>query len=111
MHVMLKKCEWSSEPHPGLFQAGPSTTAAVKAPSSKATAVPSTPTTSKLVVVKIPMQHWSHPSVKAMQEIAAEIQGLHKAYNEWLDQEVVRMKWDKQHFCQGRGPFQCGQGR
>ena len=40
-----------------------------------------------------------------MWEIAAEIRGLCKAYDEWLDQEAVRMKWDEQHFLQEDNHF------
>ena len=101
-----KKCEWSSKPLPGPSQAGPSNTAAAKAPSSKMTAMPTTPTTSKSVVVEIRTQHQSCPSVEVMREIAAEIQGLREAYDEWLDQEAVRMKRDEQHFLQEESRFQ-----
>ena len=101
-----KKCEWNSEPLPGPSQAGPSNTVAVKAPSSKTTAAPTTPTTSKSVVVEIPTQHWSCPSVEAMREIAAKIRGLREAYDEQLDQEAARMKRDEWHFLQEETRFQ-----
>ena len=101
-----KKCEWSSKPLPGPLQAGPSNTVAAKAPSSKMTAAPTTPTTSKSVVVEILTQHRSRPSVEAMREIAAEIQGLCEAYDKRLDQEAVRMKRDEQHFLQEESRFQ-----
>ena len=101
-----KKCEWSSEPLPGPSQAGPSNTAAAKVPSSKTTAAPTTPTTSKSVVVEIPTQHRSRPSVEAMREIAAEIRGLREAYDERLDQEAARMKRDEQRFLQEESRFQ-----
>ena len=42
-----KKCEWSSESLPGPLQAGSSKTVVPKAPSSKVTAAPLTPTASK----------------------------------------------------------------
>ena len=35
-----------------------------------------------------------------MREIAAEIRGLREAYDEQLDQEAARMKWDERQFLQ-----------
>src|SRR5271154_3055645 len=80
-----KRCDWTSEAQPGPSEAGPSTSSA--APSSHAV--------QKSVVVEIPTQHRSRPSVEVMQEIATEIRGLREAYDERLDQEDARMKQDE----------------